>query len=309
MELKGSELAFRWPTPRRRVRGGHRGDRWSRPTSRPGGPRRCRRWPPCGRPTLRGRRPWPAGSGWAVRCWHPARPRWRRRRPQGGRPRPVLGLGILLSADRADHARPAAGRPVIRVLGGWFPRAFGSVGAMSQRNALRNPRRTGATASALMIGLALVAASRWSARRWRPPWRPQMDKTIGADFIVQNGQGQPFPAEVGNAVAGAKGVGDSSTVRRPRPGPPPTAAPGAGRPRAGRRSSEPPPVSTGSCAWPCGPARSPPGPRRARDVGSAYADDHGLRVGSRVTLRFPDGQRAALTVGAVDVVDPGNRPA
>ncbi|CAM5530305.1 hypothetical protein STENM327S_06917 [Streptomyces tendae] len=46
---------------------------------------------------------------------------------------------------------------VVRVISAVLLRAFGPVGRLAERNALRNPRRTGATGAALMIGLALVA--------------------------------------------------------------------------------------------------------------------------------------------------------
>ncbi|MHC3474967.1 ABC transporter permease, partial [Streptomyces sp. 7R007] len=68
----------------------------------------------------------------------------------------LLGLGVVLTLIATVIAGPLLVRPVIRVLGGAFPALFGPVGRMSQRNALRNPRRTGATAAALMVGLALV---------------------------------------------------------------------------------------------------------------------------------------------------------
>ncbi|MFD6554372.1 ABC transporter permease, partial [Streptomyces sp. NPDC058398] len=56
----------------------------------------------------------------------------------------LLGLGVVLTLIATVIAGPLLVRPVIRVLGGAFPAIFGPVGRMSQRNALRNPRRTGA---------------------------------------------------------------------------------------------------------------------------------------------------------------------
>src|SRR5690606_35035948 len=60
----------------------------------------------------------------------------------------LLGLGVVLTLVATVVAGPLLVRPVIRVLGAAFPVLFGPVGRMSQRNALRNPRRTGATAAA-----------------------------------------------------------------------------------------------------------------------------------------------------------------
>ncbi len=46
------------------------------------------------------------------------------------------------------------GRPLLILFGVIYRKLFGSVGNLAAQNTLRNPRRTGATASALMIGLA-----------------------------------------------------------------------------------------------------------------------------------------------------------
>ncbi|MEV6245891.1 FtsX-like permease family protein [Streptomyces sp. NPDC051742] len=51
---------------------------------------------------------------------------------------------------------PFLSRPVIAVIRPFFVKAFGVSGRLAGLNAVRNPRRTGATASALAIGLTLV---------------------------------------------------------------------------------------------------------------------------------------------------------
>ena len=53
---------------------------------------------------------------------------------------------------------PLAAGPVVAAVGAPIRRLFGAVGVLSNENARRNPRRTAATASALMIGLALITA-------------------------------------------------------------------------------------------------------------------------------------------------------
>jgi putative ABC transport system permease protein len=72
------------------------------------------------------------------------------------RPLVVLGAGVLAVFLGIAAASPAVSRPVVWLLTAPFAR--GSVGRLAQRNGLRNPRRTAATASALMVGLALVGA-------------------------------------------------------------------------------------------------------------------------------------------------------
>src|SRR5690606_13636446 len=71
---------------------------------------------------------------------------------------PYLGLGLLLTLVGAIVVGPLLAALVVRVLNAVVLRGFGPVGRLAGRNALRNPRRTGATAAALMIGLALVGS-------------------------------------------------------------------------------------------------------------------------------------------------------
>ncbi|MEV4231907.1 FtsX-like permease family protein, partial [Streptomyces bobili] len=59
-----------------------------------------------------------------------------------------LGLGVVLSLIGFVVIGPLLAGGVVRVLGAVVLRAFGPVGRMAERNALRNPRRTGATGAA-----------------------------------------------------------------------------------------------------------------------------------------------------------------
>jgi putative ABC transport system permease protein len=70
---------------------------------------------------------------------------------------PLVGLGALLLFFGIVVLLATFARPLASCLG--FPvRAVAGVpGAIARGNAMRNPRRTGATASAMVIGLALVA--------------------------------------------------------------------------------------------------------------------------------------------------------
>ena len=78
---------------------------------------------------------------------------------------------------------------------------------MSQRNALRNPRRTGATAAALMVGLALVGGMSVASASMTKSFDEQIDKTLGADFVVQNATSCRSPQEVTEKVRDTEGVG------------------------------------------------------------------------------------------------------
>ncbi|MEU4201672.1 ABC transporter permease [Streptomyces sp. NPDC039022] len=58
-------------------------------------------------------------------------------------------VGVIILA-------PLLSRPLVSLVGKVTTRVFGVSGKLAKENALRNPRRTAATASALMIGLTLI---------------------------------------------------------------------------------------------------------------------------------------------------------
>ncbi|MFI6405709.1 ABC transporter permease [Streptomyces sp. NPDC050548] len=70
---------------------------------------------------------------------------------------PLAGLGALLALIAFVVLGPVASTTAVRVLGIPLDRLRGITGGLARRNALRNPRRTAATASALMIGVAVVS--------------------------------------------------------------------------------------------------------------------------------------------------------
>ncbi len=94
-------------------------------------------------------------------------------------------------------------------------RGFGPVGRLAERNALRNPRRTGATAAALMIGLALVAGLSVVGSSMVASATEEIDESLGADYIVQTSnftQLQPAIVEAVEATEGLASVTPSMPV-------------------------------------------------------------------------------------------------
>ncbi|MFI6660523.1 ABC transporter permease [Streptomyces sp. NPDC050523] len=69
----------------------------------------------------------------------------------------MAGLGAVLALVSFVVLGPVASSTVVRILGGPLDRLRGVTGGLARRNALRSPRRTAATASALMIGVAVVS--------------------------------------------------------------------------------------------------------------------------------------------------------
>lgn len=95
-----------------------------------------------------------------------------------------LGLGVLTSLLGIVIIGPLLATAIIRVLGAALPALFGPAGKLALRNAMRNPRRTGATAAALMIGLALVTGASVVTSSMVSSVNSQIDSSVGADYIV-----------------------------------------------------------------------------------------------------------------------------
>ncbi|MER6418009.1 FtsX-like permease family protein [Streptomyces sp. NPDC001137] len=69
----------------------------------------------------------------------------------------MAGLGAVLALVAFVVLGPVASTTAVRVLGGPLDTLRGVTGGLARRNALRSPKRTAATASALMIGVAVVS--------------------------------------------------------------------------------------------------------------------------------------------------------
>lgn len=207
----------------------------------------------------------------------------------------LLGLGVLLTLIATVIAGPLLVRPVIRVLGGAFPALFGSIGRMSQRNALRNPRRTGATAAALMVGLALVGGMSVASASMTKSFDQQIDKTLGADFVVQNGNFVPFPSEVTERIRDTEGVG---LVVRSQFATIAVRLPDGDRVKTTAAAYEPQLDKVANITYAQGDSAAALAAGHVA-MDKDFAEDHGVRVGSTVPVEFQGGRTAELTVGAL----------
>jgi putative ABC transport system permease protein len=118
----------------------------------------------------------------------------------------VIGLAFLM---------PPTIRPAVRLLGAPFARRHRLTGRLARENAARNPGRTAASASALMVGLALVLFVTIFASGLRHSSAAIIDKTFGGDFALVNQDGfSPIPAaaaRVGALVGGVQTVSSLNT--------------------------------------------------------------------------------------------------
>ncbi|MCW2819303.1 MAG: transporter permease, partial [Marmoricola sp.] len=114
-------------------------------------------------------------------------------------------LGMLVGA-------PVAARPVVRVVTWPFVAVLGAVGRLARENSLRVPRRTATTASALMIGLALIAGISVLAQSVKASVSTGVSTELTSDFVLNSGNVAPVPAPVAAAARGLPGVGAVATV-------------------------------------------------------------------------------------------------
>ncbi|MGW0946275.1 ABC transporter permease [Streptomyces sp. NPDC002623] len=211
----------------------------------------------------------------------------------------LLGLGVVLTLIATVIAGPILVRPVIRVLGGAFPALFGPVGRMSQRNALRNPRRTGATAAALMVGLALVGGMSVASASMSKSFDEQIDKTLGADFVVQNANFTPFSAEVTDAVRDTEGVG---LVVRQRFAPIAVRLPDGKRVETTATGYDDQVDDVAHVTYAAGDTAAALA-AGAMGMDVDFAKDHGVKLGSVLPVEFPGGRTTSLKVGALSDQD------
>ena len=118
----------------------------------------------------------------------------------------VLGLGALAVLIAVALMSPLLGRPIVIALGWVYARLFGSVGRLATQNSLRNPRRTAATASALMIGLALVATMSIIGQSAKASTSKAVSENLTADFVVSNAVGTPFSPTIAAQIRRQAGV-------------------------------------------------------------------------------------------------------
>ncbi|QDY79552.1 ABC transporter permease [Streptomyces qinzhouensis] len=114
--------------------------------------------------------------------------------------------GSVLTLTGVIVLAPLLSRPLVLLLGVFAARPFGAVGRLAKENALRNPRRTAATASALMIGLALITGLNVAGGSTEAALKDAAVRGLTADYKVSYaGSGGIDPA-LDTRVAGVPGV-------------------------------------------------------------------------------------------------------
>ena len=112
----------------------------------------------------------------------------------------LTGLGALLVFLGVAVLAPAAVVPIVTLLAVPVRALRGAPGVLAEQNAMRNPRRTAATASALMIGIGLIGTFTVVAASSKDSINGIVDRTAKADFII-TGKGLSPDVGVNTEVA------------------------------------------------------------------------------------------------------------
>ncbi len=207
-----------------------------------------------------------------------------------------MGLGALLVFFGVALFSSNIVVPLATVIGAPGARFGGAPGLLAQENAQRNPQRTGATAAALMIGLALVTLVAMLAQGIRSSFFSSVDKLWATDYAVTaENNYSPIPTSVEKPLHTVPGVKAIIGVR-------------AGEARIFGSRDMLSAVDRGASEvfkldW-------VEGSQAVLDslgtsgalVSKDFAKDHHLSVGSTVQLLVPDGSQAAF--GVAGIFDP-----
>ena len=118
-----------------------------------------------------------------------------------------MGIGTVLIFFGVAFFSAQLVTPLAHVLGGPAARIGGAPGILARDNAMRNPQRTASTASALMIGLALVTLVGMLAASIRASFFDAVDKIWVTDYAVtaQNNY-SPIPISVEEPLRNVPGT-------------------------------------------------------------------------------------------------------
>ncbi|WP_441250562.1 ABC transporter permease [Kitasatospora sp. McL0602] len=123
-----------------------------------------------------------------------------------------VGLGAALALIGIFVLLPLLSRPVIALVGPLLAKLAGTPGKLARQNAVRNPRRTAATAAALTIGLTLVSALTVLGASVGGAVDKAVTSAMKADFDVKTANGMSLTPEVAQQIAKAPGVAAASPL-------------------------------------------------------------------------------------------------
>ncbi len=204
----------------------------------------------------------------------------------------LVGIGSGALMIGVFVLTPLLSRPVIALFAPVLRKLFGTPGKLARENAVRNPRRTAATASALIIGVTLITTLSVVGASVSKAADRAFASDIKADFAVAMDNWSMLAPEVAGQIARTAGVTATSVVREM-----PVQA-----------------VADGDTSWLTSvdaatfdrlvDVKVTSGAADALQQGKLlvakdYAERNRLTVGSTLDITYPDGARGSLAVGAL----------
>jgi len=213
-----------------------------------------------------------------------------------------MGLGVLLVFFGVALFSSRLVRPLAYLLGWPATRMGGAAGQLARDNSRRNPQRTASTAAALMIGLTLVTLVATLASGILTSFRGAVNDLFVGDYaITAQNNFSPIPVDAAAAAATAPGVTAVGNVR-------------AGQALVFGTADFVTAVDAGMAqvidmTWKAGSQEvfSTLGSDGAF-VDDGFAEDHGLRLGSPVTLTFPNGNEETFRIEGIFDPPAGGSP-
>ena len=205
----------------------------------------------------------------------------------------VAPVAALRGAGAGDGRVRLPGRAV-RALAGLLGRPAaaigGSAGALARRNAMRHPGRTAATATALLIGVALVTAVTVVAQGLSDVSKGSLERRVQATAVVGAVDGwTPIDPAVERAAAGAPGVTAAASLRQ-------DGALAFGQ-EEGVNAIDP---ASGLFAFDVVAGDATALGDDGALVDEGWANEHGLGVGDAFAITSPSGEELRLTVRAIE---------
>jgi len=125
----------------------------------------------------------------------------------------LVGLGAMCVFIGVAMLAPAIARPLSGLIGRPLAALLREPGRLGRENSMRSPRRTAQTASALMVGLALVSAMAVFGASVSRSATSSVADAISADLLVtQSGAAGGFSTELPSLVASVPGVSTTETA-------------------------------------------------------------------------------------------------
>jgi putative ABC transport system permease protein len=199
-----------------------------------------------------------------------------------------MGLGAVLLIIGVFVLTPLLSRPLI-ALAAPVLRVFGVSGKLARQNSVRNPRRTAATASALMIGLTLITGMTVMAGSLQTSIDKMASSALRADYVVSMANGNQLSPDIAKKLAATNGVTASSPLTNA-----PSRIDGKTEYLTGVNGSaigELTDLKVDEGSFTVSGTRVV--------VDDTTAKQHGWKAGSSFTVRYEDGRQQRLTVAGV----------